>query len=131
MTASAARIEARADAAAGDAAREARAEVMERAARTKISGVSKKVAAAAIKDGWYHFIVDIWVTNFNSIEFGLYKRTRNRAKSRQFSSDMDIFAEVIEGDERTGLIGFREDLWEKSKDMDKRLVFKQIGRAHV
>ena len=129
MTASAARIEARADAAAGDAARDARAEVMERAARTKISGVSKKVAAEAIKDGWYHFIVDIWVTNFNSVEFGIYKRTRNRAKSRQFTSDMDIFAEVIEGGERTGLIGYREDLWEKSKDMDKRLVFKLFNET--
>jgi hypothetical protein len=124
MTATAARIEDRADAAANDAARDARAEVMERPNRAKISGVSKKVAAEAIKDGWYHFIVDIWITNFNRTEFGLYKRSRNRAKSRQFTSDMDIFAEVIEGGERTGLIGYREELWEKAKEMDKRLVFK-------
>ena len=124
MTATAARMESRADAAASDAARDARAEVMERADRAKISGVSKKVAAEAIKDGWYHFLVDIWITNFNRTEFGIYKRSRNRAKSRQFTSDMDIFAEVIEGGERTGLIGYREELWEKAKEMDKRLVFK-------
>ena len=128
MTASAARIEARADAAASEAARDARAEVIERADRAKISGVSKKVAAKAIKDGWYHFLVDIWITNFNFTEFGIYKRSRNRAKSRQFTSDMDIFAEVIEGGERTGLIGYREELWQKTKEkakaMDKRLVFK-------
>lgn len=128
MTASAARIEARADAAASEAARDARAEVIERADRAKISGVSKKVAAKAIKDGYYHFLVDIWITNFNFTEFGIYKRSRNRAKSRQFTSDMDIFAEVVEGGERTGLIGYREELWQKTKEKakakDKRLVFK-------
>ena len=87
------------------------------------------------KAGWAEFIVDIWITDFNWIEFGLYKRTRNRAKSRQFTSDMDIFAEIIEDGERTGLIGYREDLWEKAQGMDKRLVFKlfnepQLARHH-
>ena len=123
MTAAAARIEAKADAAASDAASDARAEV------TQVSGVSKKIAAKAVRDGWYHFIVDIWITNLNRTEFGVYKRTRNRAKSRQFTSDMDIFAEVIEGGERTGLIGYREDLWEKAQGMDKRLVFKLFNET--
>ena len=108
MTAAAARVSSRADAAASDAANDARGEV------TKIPGVSKAIAAKAVRNGYYHFIVDIWITDFNFTEFGLYKRTRNRAKSRQFTSDMDIFAEVIEGGERTGLIGYREDLWELS-----------------
>jgi hypothetical protein len=123
MTAAAARADTRADAAASDAASDARAET------TKIPGVSKQIAAKAVKDGWYHFIVDIWITNLNKTEFGIYKRTRNRAKSRQFTSDMDIFAEVIEGGERTGLIGYREDLWEKSEGMDKRLVFKLFNET--
>ncbi len=116
--AAAARVEARADAAAADAASDARAEV------TKIPGVSKATAAKAVKNGYYHFIVDIWITNFNSIEFGIYKHSRNRAKSRQFTADMDIFAEILEGGERTGLIGYREDLWKKKDTKDKRLVFK-------
>lgn len=123
MTAAAARADARADAATSDAASDARAET------TKIPGVSKQIAAKAVKNGWYHFIVDIWITNLNKTEFGIYKRTRNRAKSRQFTSDMDIFAEVIEGGERTGLIGYREDLWEKSEGMDKRLVFKLFNET--
>jgi len=123
MTAAAARIEAKADAAASDAASDARAEA------TKVSGVSKAIAANAVRNGWYHFIVDIWITNLNRTEFGVYKRTRNRAKSRQFTSDMDIFAEVIEGGERTGLIGYREDLWEKAEGMDKRLVFKLFNET--
>jgi hypothetical protein len=37
---------------------------------------------------------------------------------------MDIFAEVIENGQRTGLLGYREDLWKKNTGMDKRLVFK-------
>lgn len=124
MTAAAARIQARADAAASDAARDARAEVLKEAGNAKVSGVSKAVADKATHNGWYHFIVDIWITDLNATEFGIYKRSRNRAKSRQFTSDMDIFAEVIEGGERIGLIGYREDQWEKAQGMDKRLVFK-------
>jgi hypothetical protein len=130
MTAAAACKEARADAAASDAARDARAEALEQAAAaTKVAGVSKTVSAKALQNGWYHFVVDIWITNFNRFEFGIYKRSRNRAKSRQFTSDMDMFAEVLEGGERTGLIGYREELWEKAQGMDKRLVFKLFSEA--
>ncbi len=119
MTAAAAR----ADAAVSDAANDARAEV------TKIPGVTKATAAKAVKNGYYHFIVDIWITDLNATEFGIYKHTRNRAKSRQFTSDMDIFAEVIEGGERTGLIGYREDTWKKAETKDKRLIFKLFNEG--
>ena len=118
-----------ADAAAAEAAREAKAEVLERAekaekAREPAKTGKAKPAKTSVKAQWAEFVVDVWITNFNSIEFGIYKKSRNRAKSRQFSSDMDIFAEVIEKGERTGLLGYREDLWKKSTGMDKRLVFK-------
>ena len=42
---------------------------------------------------------------------------------------MDIFAEVIENGERTGLLGYREDLWKKNTGMDKRLVFKLFNET--
>jgi hypothetical protein len=116
-----------ADAAAAEAAREAKAEVLERAEKAEKArepASKAKPAKTSVKAQWAEFVVDVWITNFNSIEFGLYKRSRNRAKSRQFSSDMDIFAEVIEKGERTGLLGYREDHWKKSTGMDKRLVFK-------
>ena len=128
MTAAAATVQARADAAAADAARDARAEVLE-AGNEKVTGVSKATAEKATKNGFYHFIVDIWITDFNFTEFGIYKRQRNRAKSRQFTSDMDIFAEVIEGGERVGLIGYREEQWEGEKGLDKRLVFKLFNET--
>ena len=81
MTAAAARKESNAaDAAASDAARDARAEAIEQTAGTKVAGVSKAVSAKAIQNGWYDFVVDIWVTNFNRFEFGIYRRSRNRAK---------------------------------------------------
>lgn len=102
-------------AAANEAAREARAE-----AANDIPDKPLKPGA----DGWHRFTVDVWITNLNATEFGVYKHTRNRAKSRQFTSDMDIFAEVIENGERTGLIGYREESWTKAEGMDKRLVFK-------
>lgn len=124
-----------ADAAAAEAAREARAEVLERAEKIESappvparSKAAKAKADRASKKAQYaEFIVDVWITPFNSVEFGIYKHSRNRAKSRQFTSDMDIYAEVIEGGERTGLLGYREDLWRKNVGMDKRLVFKLFG----
>jgi hypothetical protein len=81
------------------------------------------------KAGWAEFVVDIWITDFHSVKFGIYQHKRNQAKSRQFTSDMDIFAEVIERGERTGLLGYREDLWRKHAGMDKRLVLKLFNET--
>jgi hypothetical protein len=112
-------VDVHADAAAADAARDARAEAQTEARKRGPAKAPKTDA-----DGWHRFIVDIWITNLNFTEFGIYKRSRNRAKSRQFTSDMDIFGEIIENGERTGLFGYREDAWTKAEGMDKRLVFK-------
>jgi hypothetical protein len=124
-----------ADAAAAEAAREAKADVLERAATVESAATlpARNGRKAASKSGkraaWAQFTVDVWITNLNSVEFGLYKHSRNRAKSRQFTSDMDIFAEVVEDGERTGLIGYREDLWGKSAGMGKRLVMKLFNET--
>jgi hypothetical protein len=124
-----------AEAAAADAAREAKAEALERApaaGEAPVHAPGRKPAGAHRAQkagGWAEFSVVIWITNFNSVEFGIYKRSRNRAKSRQFTADMDIFAEVIENGARTGLLGYREDLWTKNRGMDKRLVFKLFTEA--
>lgn len=120
MTAQALRvIDTAASAAAADAAADAKAEA---AAEAKRHGPEK--APQPGKDGWHRFLVDIWITDLNLTEFGIYKRTRNRAKSRQFTSDMDIYGEIIENGERTGLVGYREELWTKGTGTDKRLVMK-------
>ena len=128
MTASALKVaEIEADAAAADAARDARADTLkEIAARaeTPPKATSGKASKKRASDGWDRFVVDIWITDLNFTEFGIYKKTRNRAKSRQFTTDMDIFGEIIENGERTGLFGYREDAWKKAEGMDKRLVFK-------
>src|SRR6185437_5117694 len=106
MTASAQKkdpAEAEANAAAAEAAHDARAEALEQAKeekqQAKTAPVSKlekagKDAAKAARTKWHDFLVEVWLTPFNSIEFGFWKRERNRGKSRQFTTDMDIFAEV-------------------------------------
>ncbi|WP_072395963.1 hypothetical protein [Hyphomicrobium sp. CS1GBMeth3] len=128
MTATALKVaEIQADAAAADAARDARAEAMEQAvieSKTQPRRTKGKAPRKRASDGWNRFVVDIWITDLNFTEFGIYKRTRNRAKSRQFTTDMDIFGEIIEDGKRTGLFGYREDAWKKAEGMDKRLVFK-------
>jgi len=77
--------------------------------------------------GYKHFVIDVWLMDFNPVEFGIFKRSRNRAKSRQFTQDMDIYAEVVEEGERTGLIGYRKDLWKKQDDRTNRLVLKMFS----
>jgi hypothetical protein len=122
-----------AEAAAAEAAKEAKADVLQRAAVTVESAAklprAEKAHRKVKRADWAEFVVDVWITNLNSVEFGLYKHSRNRAKSRQFTSDMDIFAEVIENGERTGLLGYREDLWGKNAGMDKRLVMKLFNET--
>lgn len=119
MSAALKAIDIAADNAAADAAADARAEARAEA-RKRGSNKSPKSDA----DGWHRFVVDIWITDLNPTEFGIYKRSRNRAKSRQFTTDMDVYGEIIENGSRTGLIAYREDLWKKKEGMDKRLVFK-------
>ena len=121
-----------ADAAAAEAAREAKADVLARAVTIESSTSLPRTARPGKARGqkeWSEFKVDVWITSFNSVEFGIYKHSRNRAKSRQFTSDMDIFAEITENGERTGLLGYREDLWRKNTGMDKRLVFKLFSET--
>src|SRR5262245_30450252 len=121
-----------AEAAAAEAAREAKAEALQRPVKVESAVAlppARKERASARRTAWTQFTVDVWITNLNSIEFGIYKHSRNRAKSRQFTSDMDIFAEVIEDGQRSGLLGYREDLWRKNVGMDKRLVMKLFNET--
>jgi hypothetical protein len=119
-----------ADAAAAEAAKEARAEVLQRTAKSAATAPQTKgKRSRRAKTEYTEFVVDIWITDLNWTEFGIYKHSRNRAKSRQFTTDMDIYAEVIENGERTGLLGYREDLWRKNTGMDKRLVFKLFNET--
>jgi hypothetical protein len=124
-------IEAEANASAAEAARDARAEILEKskdanAGKAAVSKLKKaeKDATTDARKKWYDFEVNVWITNFNSIEFGPWKRERNRGKSRQFTTDMDIFAEIIENGTRTGVLGYRKEIWKDASGMDKRLVFK-------
>ncbi|MGD9801902.1 MAG: hypothetical protein AB7E81_07310 [Hyphomicrobiaceae bacterium] len=120
-----------ADAAAAEAASEARAEVLERAGNNVEAGKRHARASRQVKAGkaWHQFEVNVWLTDFNSVEFGIYRHSRNKAKSRQFTSDMDIYAEVVENGERTGLIGYRQELWQKSAGMERRLVMKLFNES--
>jgi hypothetical protein len=68
--------------------------------------------------------VSLWVTSLNEHEIGIYQHTRNRAKSRQFTQDMDLFGEVKEEGQQTGMLGYRRGIWKEKTGMEKRLVIK-------
>ena len=90
---------------AGDAAVDAKGESI----ATVEAGRAKRAPRYNADDPYQRFRVDVWITNLNPTEFGIYRHARNRAKSRQFTSDMDIYAEVIEDGARSGLLGYRKD----------------------
>ena len=73
---------------------------------------------------WRKFKVDLWATDLNLTEIGIMKDEQHRSASRQFTRDMEIFGQVVEGGKREGLIAFRQELWKQGKDTKKRLVIK-------
>ena len=70
------------------------------------------------------FKVDLWMTDLNTAEIGLMKRTQHEAKSNQFTKDMEIIGQIKEGGERTALIAYRKELWKDEEGMKRRLVIK-------
>ncbi len=70
------------------------------------------------------YTVDLWWTDLNDVEFGLFRQSRHRAKSRQFTADSDVIGEIKQNGERTGLLSYRESLWKAENPADKRLVIK-------
>lgn len=127
------KAEIQARAAAAEAASDASAEAYERARNAQASAQklddAKRKAVAAAKDKWQKFQVHVWLTPFNRFEFGPWRHQRNRGVSRQYTSDMDIFAEVIEDGETTGVIGYRKELWKDKTGTDKRLVCKLFSET--
>lgn len=111
-----------------DAAAEVREEILGRAGTGEaVEAPTAEVDATKGTDKWHHFEVNVWITNLNSVEFGIYKHQRNKAKSRQFTQDMDVYAEVRENGQRTGLLAYREMLWKKQTGFERRLVLKLFG----
>lgn len=79
----------------------------------------------ATDERYTDYTVNLWFTDLHDVEIGIYQQSRNRAKSRQFTTDMDIFGEVKNAKgERTGLLAYREGLWKEKEGMDRRLVIK-------
>ena len=75
------------------------------------------------------FKVDLWATDLHDVEIGILPSTQHRAKSRQFTKDMDIIGQIKEGGERTGLVAYREGLWKDKDGMNKRLVIKLFNAS--
>jgi hypothetical protein len=129
--------EVEAKAAAAEAATTARDEAREQAkaqaqddkARVEKLQKAGKSATDAAKAKWHEFKVEVWLTNFNRFEFGFWKKERNKGKSRQFTSDMDIFAEISENGQPTGVLGYRKEIWKDATGMDKRLVLKLFSET--
>ncbi|MHA1267505.1 MAG: hypothetical protein ACTSRS_19880 [Candidatus Helarchaeota archaeon] len=73
--------------------------------------------------------VDFWRTDLHGKEIGIRQKDQQRAKSRQFSKDMDLYGEVKINKEKAGNIGYRTTEWEDdlSKGQLKRLVIRYFS----
>jgi hypothetical protein len=80
--------------------------------------------AAGATLGYKNFTVDLWWTDLNTTEVGIFQRARHRAKSRQFTKDSDVIGAVNINGERTGLLTHREGIWKEADGMKRRLVVK-------
>ncbi len=98
------------------------------AAKSRKSRKSARAAKSG-KAAWREFTVNLWATDINDVEIGIMPATKARAKSRQFTKDMDVIGEVVENGERTGIVAYREALWEDNEGMDKRLVIKLFSAS--
>ena len=74
------------------------------------------------------FEVDLWATMLNDVEIGIMRQTQHRAKSQQFTKDMDVIGQVRSGGQRTGVLAHRAGLWKK-KGADRRLVLKLFSET--
>ncbi|MEM9725512.1 MAG: hypothetical protein AAF909_08635 [Pseudomonadota bacterium] len=88
----------------------------------------RKSTKAAVKSGYRRFKVDLWATSINDVEIGIYQQSRHRAKSDQFTKDMDVIGQVLEDGSRTGIVAYRMGLWKDKEGVKKRLVLKLFSQ---
>ena len=75
-------------------------------------------------------VVDYWKTDLHGKEIGIRQKDQQRARSRQFSKDMDLFGAVKIGNEEAGNIGYRETEWTEGvedKGRLKRLIIRYFS----
>ncbi len=70
------------------------------------------------------FCVDLWATSLNDVEIGIMRQTQHRAKSSQFTKDMDVIGQITEDGKRTGIVAYREGVWNDEKGAKRRLIIK-------
>ena len=81
------------------------------------------------KRGVRKFKVDFWATDLNTAEIGILKRTQNEAASDQFTKDMEIFGQTLDGGKQEALIAYRKELWKDETGMARRLVIKLFSET--
>lgn len=75
------------------------------------------------------FSVDLFATSLNDIEVGVMRHTQHRAKSSQFTKDMDVIGQVTEDGRRTGVLAYRAGLWRQQTGAKRRLVIKLFSAS--
>jgi len=70
--------------------------------------------------------VDFWATDLHGEEVGVRQDAQHRAKSRQFSKDMEIYGALFEDGKKVGFVGWRKEAWESGIDEEDEEVEGEI-----
>jgi len=73
-------------------------------------------------------VVDYWKTGLHGKKIGIRQKDQQRARSRQFSKDMDLYGAVKIGTEDAGNVGYREtEMADVKEGRLKRLVIRYFS----
>jgi hypothetical protein len=102
----------------------------EKPAKETVTAVKEKTPKKYEKVLRKRIEVDYWKTDLHGKEIGIRQKDQQRARSRQFSKDMDLFGAVKIGNEEAGNVGYREtELAEgaEEKGRIKRLIVRYFS----
>ena len=73
--------------------------------------------------------IDFWKTDFHGVEKGIRQDEQHRAKSSQFTKDMDIIGDVKKDGELYGYVAVRKEPLEEKESSRRRLVVKYFSKT--
>lgn len=84
------------------------------------------------------YTVDYWASSLHGEEIGIRQKEVLMSESRQFTKDMDLFAEMSKEKNKFGVIGYRKSIWEEEElksggqgIFDQRLVIKAFSQSEA
>lgn len=84
------------------------------------------------------YTVDYWASSLHGEEIGIRQKEVLMSQSRQFTKDMDLFADMKKDKNKFGVIGYRKSIWEEDElrsagqsIFSQKLVIKAFSQSET